>query len=148
MFKHILIPTDGSKASQEAVRAGIAFARETGARVTAYYAVERLSGQVYGEGYKFRAPDTSAELVSRVRKADSKYMVKIAKLASDAGVAFDSVIGETNTPAKGIVSTAKKSNCDIIFMGTRALGGLAKLVRGSVTDKVLRDSKIPVLVYR
>ena len=60
MFKHILIPTDGSKASEEAVHAGIEFAKETGARVTAYYAVERPSGKVYGEGYSFPAPDTSA----------------------------------------------------------------------------------------
>lgn len=148
MFKHILIPTDGSKPSEHAVRAGIEFARETGARVTAYYALARVTGQVYGEGYQFPAPDTSAELASRVHDADSKFINRVAQLAADAGVAFEAVIGESKTPAKGIAAMAAKRKCDVIFMGSRALGGLAKLARGSVTEKVLRESKLPVLVYR
>jgi nucleotide-binding universal stress UspA family protein len=149
MFKHILIPTDGSKPSERAVRAGIEFARETGARVTAYYALPRVAGQVYGEGYQFPAPDTNTEFVQRASSAHAKFIDRIGRLASDAGVAFDAVVGESSTPAKGIAATAAKRECDVIFIGTRALGALAKLVRGSsVTESVLRESKVPVLVYR
>ncbi|MBV8031705.1 MAG: universal stress protein [Betaproteobacteria bacterium] len=148
MFSHILIPTDGSRASEKAVRAGLDFARETGAKVTAYYAVSPRSHRVYGEGYQFPSGgDAGKEFARRAQKADAKYMLKIARAARDAGVAFDSVISESS-PAKGIVEAAKRRDCDIIFMGTRALGGVSKLVRGSVTDQVLRGSKIPVLVYR
>lgn len=147
MFKHILIPTDGSKVAAKAIRAGIAFARETGARVTGYYALEPAPVRIYGEGY---IPDAKmmAEFERRSRAAAAKHVAAIARAARKAGVRCATLMTKAVTPYEGIVAAAKKRRCDVIFMASHGRRGLARLALGSVTDKVLTHSRIPVLVYR
>ena len=143
MFKHVLIPTDGSELSKKAIQAGIAFAKEAGARVTAYYAVETPTAAVYGEGYRF--PENNAE---GERAAGTQHIEEIGRAAKAAGVKFDSAVSEAPTPYEGIVNAARDHACDVIFMASHGRKGLARLALGSVTSSVLTHSTVPVLVYR
>jgi nucleotide-binding universal stress UspA family protein len=146
MFKHVLISTDGSPASNKAAKAGIALARALGAKVTAYYAVE-LMQPIYVEDYGFDQTVIEGIEVS-ARQAGQKYVDAIAKVAKAAGVTFASVVTKATTAYEGIIDTAKKRKCDVIFMASHGRRGLSKLIMGSVTQKVLTHSKIPVVVYR
>ena len=148
MFKHLLIPTDGSELSKRAIEAGIAFARETGARVTAYYALAPRAAQVYGEGYHFPDAKKAEEDERVMREAGAGYIAAVSKAANDAGVACDSVVGEALAPYEGIVNAARERACDVIFMASHGRKGLARAALGSVTNDVLTHSTIPVMVYR
>ena len=147
MFKHILIPTDGSAVSAKAVKAGIAFARESGARVTGYHAVEPVSTHLYGEGY---VADKAmiAEFERRRRDAAKKRIAAIAREAAKAGVRFEPLVEIARTPYEGIVAAARKRKCDLILMSSHGHRGFSRLLLGSVADKVIQLSKVPVLVYR
>ncbi len=148
MFKHILIPTDGSDISTKAISAAVAFARETGARVTGYYAMDKTPARVFGEGYQFPDLRTAKQFEESVHAVGAKYVAQIARAAHKAGVKFQSLLTQAATPYEGIVEAARKSGCDAIFMASHGRKGLAKVALGSVTNKVLAYSKLPVLVYR
>jgi nucleotide-binding universal stress UspA family protein len=148
MFKHILIPTDGSEISSRAISAAMGFAKETGARVTGYYAMQKSPIRVFGEGYQFPDVQTAQNFEKSVYAAGSKYVAQIARAAHKAGVKFQSLLTQAPTPYEGIVEAARKSGCDAIFMASHGRKGLARVALGSVTSKVLTHSKLPVLVYR
>ncbi len=146
MFKHILIATDGSAASNKAAKAGIALARALGARITAYRAVESLE-PLYVEGYAFdQAVIDSAD--KGLREAGQKQVDAIGKMAKAKGVPFTSVVTNAARAYEGIINAAKKQKCDVIFMASHGRRGFSKLIMGSVTQQVLTHSKIPVVVYR
>jgi nucleotide-binding universal stress UspA family protein len=147
MFKHILIPTDGSPVAAKAVKAGIALAKEIGARVTAYYGLDPMPAPYYGDGYTVDAR-VIADIERSARETGEKVLAKIEQLAKSAGVPYAGVLNKPPTPYDGIIAAAKKSKCDVIFMASHGRRGIASLVLGSVTNKVLSHSKIPVLVYR
>ena len=147
MFKRILIPTDGSKVADKAVKAGIRFAREIGARVIGYYAVEPIQSSFYGEGTMVDGR-VIAELDRQAEAAGEKTLAAMGKLAKAGRVRFDSLCNKPGTAYDGIIAAARRKKCDAIFMASHGRSGLAKLVMGSVTQKVLAQSKIPVVVYR
>ncbi len=146
MFKHFLIPTDGSPISRKAVKAGIALAKKLGAKVTAYCAIEQLE-MVYAEGYVMDQK-TIDRFEEQARKTAQKHVDAIGVLARTARVRFASLVAKSYTPYDGIIKTARKKKCDVIFMASHGRRGLSKLIMGSVTQKVLSHSKIPVVVYR
>ena len=147
MFKHILISTDGSPVSNKAAKAGIALANTLGARATAYCAIEPLRPIYGGDGY---IPDQKMidRFEKRAREVAQKRVDAIGKMAKAAGVPFASVVTKAYTPYEGIIAAAKKRKCDVIFMASHGRRGLSRLIMGSVTQKVLTLSKIPVVVYR
>ena len=147
MFKNILIPTDGSPIASKAVKAGIKLAKQLGAKVTGYYAVEAMQPRVYGEGYMIDSKTIKA-FEQQAREVGQKHIDRMAKTAGAAGVKFSGVMTMAETPYEGIVETAKKQKCDAIFMASHGRRGLAGILMGSVTHKVLTHSKLPVLVYR
>jgi nucleotide-binding universal stress UspA family protein len=147
MFKHILIPTDGSAVAAKAVKAGIALAKESGAKVTGYYAIEPLPTHLYGEGYVANR-QIIAEFEKRHRSHARKHVAALARQAHKAGVRFESLVQTARTPYEGIVEAAQKRNCDLVLMASNGRRGLARMTLGSVTDKVIQFSKVPVLVYR
>jgi len=146
MFKHFLIPTDGSPVSSKAVKAGIALAKKLDAKVTAYCAIEELQ-MIHGEGYVMDQ-QTIDRFEEEARKAAQKHVDAIGTLAKAAGIRFASVVAKSYTSYDGIVKTAMKKKCDVIFMASHGRRGLSRLIMGSVTQKVLSHSKIPVVVYR
>jgi len=147
MFRHILIPTDGSAIANIAVKAGIALAKKTGARVTGYYSIEPVWPAGLGEGYAI-GRTTLADLDRRARKVGDKFLRSMARLAASAGVPFDSVCANSDAVHRGIIDTARKKRCDVIVMASHGRGSLRSLLLGSVAIKVLAHSKIPVLVCR
>ncbi len=147
MYKHILIPTDGSPASARAAKAGIKLAGAVGARVTAFFAAPTPTPVIYDGvlpvGYM--PPDRHAEIIER---AATKYLGAIARLAKAAGVPCEAVHVTSDFPADAILETAKRRKCDAIFMASHGRRGLSAVLLGSETQKVLTHSKIPVIVYR
>ncbi len=146
MFKHILIPTDGSELAQKAMKAGIAFAKTTGARVTGYYAFH----EPHFRHTRFEEVDDKirAELEDRTRQASEKYLSAVGEEAKANGVPYDSLITKAELPSVGIIEAAKQCDCDVIFMASHGRSGIANLMLGSVTQGVLAHSKTPVLVFR
>ena len=145
MFQHILVPIDDSTASRRAARKAIAFAAQTGARVTAYHALPQASHQVYGEGYRFAHSGTRSKELTQAR---SRYLDRAGRAAERAGVAFEALVDRAATPEDGIVGAARKNKCDLIFMGTHGRRGIARAVLGSVAAEVLKRAQVPVLVCR
>ena len=146
MFKHVLIPTDGSPVSKKALKAGIAFAKEFGAKVTAYHAIEVVV-PLYADG-GFIPPSVLEQFEAGARKQAQQYLEEAVKVARAAAVPCESQISTPATVYQGIIDAAKKKKCDLIFMASHGRGELASLVLGSVTLKVLAHSKIPVMVFR
>jgi nucleotide-binding universal stress UspA family protein len=147
LFRHILIPTDGSHVAAKAVKAAIAFAKEVGAKVTGYCAVEPIYSQIYGEGYMF-AGKSIASQEKKARRIAERHVAAIGKLAKASGVPFQGHVSKADSPYLGIIAAAKQRRCDVIFMASNSRRGIARLVMGSVTQKVLTHTRTPVLVYR
>lgn len=148
MFKHILIPTDGSPLGDKAVKAGIRFAHEIGARVTTYSAIGDPLFHATQEAFAID-PKMHEAFRQRAREAAAQRRLDaIGKQARRAGVRFDSAVTEVDTPYEGIIAAAKKHKCDAIFMASHGRRGVSGLLLGSVTHKVLAHCTIPVLVYR
>lgn len=147
MFKHILVPTDGSKLSARAAGQAVKLAKSLGAKITGFHAVPDLGSTYYSDGYILPARSAKAqaeEMQQRARKCLSSIEVEAAieKVACEI---FHIV---SDTPYQAIIDAAKKKKCDLIFMASHGRRGLSGLVLGSETQKVLIHSKIPVLVCR
>jgi nucleotide-binding universal stress UspA family protein len=147
MFKRILIPTDGSPVAENAVRAGVALAAEIGAKVIGYCAHEPAPPHIYGDG-NLADKRIVAQFERRARAHAERFVQEIGAAAKAAGVTFEALVVKHPVPYKGIIDAAKKQKCDAIFMASHGRRGLTALILGSVTQKVLAHSKIPVLVFR
>lgn len=147
MFKHILVPTDGSELSQETVRCSVAFAKEAGARITAFYAKPEFPVTYYGEGMLIDtlAPEKFAEMAENQAQEILGFADDLCK---EAGVPCSKLTLTSDIPYEAIINAAKQNNCDLIFMASHGRRGITSLLLGSETTKVLTHSTIPVLVYR
>ena len=147
MFKHILIPTDGSEQSRRAAEAGVALAKALGARVTGLFAEPAPTPIVYDKFLPLRhiSPEVHAAAIERTAK---RYLGVIEAAAAKAGVSCETVRRTSEFPAETILEVAKRRKCDVIVMASHGHRGLAGLLLGSETQKVLTHAKIPVLVYR
>jgi nucleotide-binding universal stress UspA family protein len=147
MFKNILIPTDGSPLSQKAVVRGVALAKSVGAKVTAFFAAPPATPIVYRDhlpvGYA-----TPGDREEMIRKTAAKYLGFVERAAKKAGISCESVHVTSDYPEEGILKVAQKKKCDLIVMATHGQGGLRGMFIGSVTQKVLNQAKIPVMVFR
>ena len=148
MYKHILIPTDGSETAEKAVTAGIEFARESGARITLFTAVPEY--QPSGEAALMaRQPVISlAEYETISRETAGAVLDKAAARARAAGVPHGADFAFCSRPYQAIIDAAKRHQCDVIFIGSHGRKGLAAMWYGSETSEVLTHSDIPTLVYR
>jgi nucleotide-binding universal stress UspA family protein len=147
MFRRVLIPTDGSRLARKAVKGGVRLAKKLGARVVGYYAVDTVPPYVYADGYVADAALLQG-VEARSRALGRRYLAAVARAAKAARVPCDTYMTKPPTAAEGIIAAARKKRCDVILMGSHGRGELAALVLGSVTQKVLARSRIPVLVYR
>ena len=147
MFKHILIPTDGSRVAAKAIKAGVAMAKEMGARVTGYCAQEPVPAHIYGEGY-IADKEMVAEFERRAHAHALRCVSEVAAAAKARGVRFEPLVTKSNVPYRGIIEAAQRRKCDVIFIASHGYRGLTGLLLGSVTQDVLAHSKVPVLVFR
>ncbi|MDR2239256.1 MAG: universal stress protein [Zoogloeaceae bacterium] len=147
MFKHILVPTDGSTLSTEAAKKAVSFARETGAKIVFFYARPGYPVAFYGEGALID-PITPEKFAEMAQKQTEEVLAAARTLAADAGVTCTAVSSDSDAPYESIINAAIDNGCDLIFMASHGRRGLSGLLLGSETQKVLTHSKIPVLVYR
>jgi nucleotide-binding universal stress UspA family protein len=147
MFKRILLPNDGSPVSQKAVKQGVAFAKSIGAKVIGFFAAEDYRALIYTE-YVPPSLLSEEEFQAQAKKSAEKRLAYIEKTAKAAGVPYEGVYLISVTPWEAIIEGAKKKKCDLIYMGSHGRSGVAGLLLGSQTTKVLTHSKVPVLVYR
>jgi len=148
MYKHILLPTDGSPLSEKAVKQCIKLARSIGAKVTAINVTPEFQ-MIMDEG--FVMPNT-AQIKKRfeeeIEQRSKKLLAAVTASASAAGVDCDSVSVSSGVPYEAIIKQAKKAKCDLIMMASHGRKGLSSILLGSETAKVLTHSTIPVLVVR
>jgi nucleotide-binding universal stress UspA family protein len=145
MFKHILLPTDGSELSAAALREGIRFARSIGAKVTGLCVTPSQNPFFYQK----RMPKAALEeLYQRSREQAGNCLAAVETGAKESGVAYDVVCEQSDFPYDAIIRVAEQKGCDLIMMASHGRRGVKALLIGSETQKVLTHSKIPVLVYR
>jgi nucleotide-binding universal stress UspA family protein len=147
MYKHILIPTDGSKLSSRAAAEGVRLAKAVGARVSGLFVAPTATPVVY-ENFMpvdYMTPEQHTQMIDR---AAARYLGEIEKAAKAAGVRCECLTITDDFPADAIVKTAARRKCDLIVMASHGRRGLSALLLGSETQKVLLHSKVPVLVHR
>lgn len=147
MFKNILIATDGSGLSKKAVKEGVRLAKSLGVRIIAVHVYPAHFGLSYGN-LSVIDERTQDRLRKQAREEGARYLEQACAAAEAAGVECERVLLENDSPWKGIVNTARRKRADLIMMAAHGRKGLSALVLGSETNKVLVNSKIPVLVYR
>ena len=144
MFTHILVPVDGSPTAAVAVNKAAALAKVFNSQVTAVYVIDPYpftgvgADFAYGQAQYLTAATTEAHTA----------LDAVQTLMEQAGVAVEIVVGVGHSVHNGIMEAAKATGADLIVMGSHGRKGLEKLVLGSVTQRVLADSLIPVLVVR
>ena len=143
MFKHILLPTDGSDQSLRAARLGIALAKQGHARIHAYHVLAPLAAIAYFSDLIRDSPDDYEQ--EAVQRAEQQ-LETIRLMAKEAGVPFEGDYTFDRRPYSAILGAARQYDCDLIVMGTHGHSGLDRLVLGSETNKVLSCADIPVLV--
>ena len=147
MYKHILVPTDGSKLSAKAIKAAIEFARDAQARVTAFTAVPQYPIPTEIELMNKRAV-SFAEYQRKAKASAKKTLRTVAARARAAGVPYAEDYALSDRPYEAIIGAARKHRCDLIFMASHGRRGISALLHGSQTRDVLTHSSIPTLVYR
>lgn len=147
MYKHILIPTDGSELAQQAVIAGIAFAKSVNAKVTAFTAVEEYPLPSEAEIMSHHAKSLEQHTAEAKQKAEA-ILGPVRERAAAAGVACETRHALNDRPYLAIIEAADKQGCDLIFMASHGRRGISGALLGSETQKVLHEGRIPVLVYR
>lgn len=148
MYKHILLPTDGSKLSAKAIKQGIQFAKSIGANLTTLHVTHEYRAMM-DDGFVAPAAATFRKRFEEESLKRSKAILEAVKAeALAAGVSCECVSVLSDLPYDAIIRQAKKSKCDLIMMASHGRKGLSSILLGSETAKVLTHSTIPVLVVR
>ena len=148
MYKHILVSTDGSKLSAKAIRTAVKLADSTGAKVTGVYVIPPYVAPAYGEGVMYM-PAVSPARYKQITEREARKALAAVEIEARTGkVDFATMTLTADNPWEGIIRAAKSKRADLIVMASHGRRGLAGLVLGSETTKVLTHSKVPVLVCR
>ncbi|HEX5127189.1 MAG TPA: universal stress protein [Rhodocyclaceae bacterium] len=148
MYKHLLVSTDGSELSTHAVRNAVKFAKSLGARITFLYVQPDYPSPVVGEGALIMAPEDRDGFLREARDQADRILTEANRMAQAESVIANTITQVSDVPYQMIIATAQDEACDLIFMASHGRRGLAGLLIGSETHKVLTHCKIPVLVYR
>jgi nucleotide-binding universal stress UspA family protein len=147
MFKHILLPTDGSKLSAKAVKRGIDMARKGKGRVTALHVLPEFKLMV-DDGITMISPALKKRFDDEGRARAQRLLDEIAREARARGVRCATRCVSGDSPYQEIIRVARKEKCDLILMASHGRRGISSLLLGSETSKVLLHTKVPVLVVR
>jgi nucleotide-binding universal stress UspA family protein len=144
MFKNILIPTDGSEQSQRAVRLGVELAKVHDARITGIHVIPDYHLLIAYEGAF--DPVTEERIEEEAKARAETYLAHVRQTATEAGIPCSTVCETSDHPYDAILRTAETNGCDLILMTSHGRKGLAAVLLGSETRKVLTHTKVPVLV--
>jgi len=141
MYDRILVPTDGSDGVERAVRHAVDLAVRHGATVHALYVVNSAS-------YAGMPMESSWEGIDEMLRSDAEDAVSLVEaVGDDYDVPVETAVID-GTPSREIVRYAEDDDCDLVVMGTHGRGGIDRLLLGSVAEKVVRASSVPVLTVR
>jgi nucleotide-binding universal stress UspA family protein len=146
MFKHILMPTDGTDHSERAIKRGIELAKLCGAKVTGIHVLPDYRLAIADDG-SFD-PSLPGKMQDEGRARAENFLAYVKTTAAAEGVACDTVIATNSQPFDAIVNTANERGCDLIVMTSRHRKGLVSLIMGSESSRVLHRASIAVLVFR
>ena len=144
MVKRTVVPVDGTELSLNAVGGAARFAKPLGATIVLMTAIEPYSCTNLSE-YR---PESIEQYDERVTEEAQKRLETAKSICDDAGVVCSTVSVKSFSPSEAIIEQAEKSKCDVVFMASHGRKGLAAVLLGSETQKVLTHSRIPVMVYR
>lgn len=143
MFKHILLPTDGSETALRAVQRGAELAAQLGAQVTVMTVVEHFPAGIMASGYR---PDAEPPDVLRHEQGEQR-LQQAEALARGAGVTCHRLLVRDQAVYRAIIDAARDCGADLIVMGTRGMGLVERLFIGSQTQRVLTHTHVPVLTF-
>lgn len=147
MFKNIFIPVDDSESATVAAREGVAFAKAIGAKVTGFHATPRYHHAILQEGaFKSIDPMRHEEFDKEEQARAEKCLDLVRDLAQDEGVPFECFYECSDCPHEAIIKAAQDKGCDLILMAAHRATGIADIIAGSETAKVVSQANIPVLV--
>ena len=144
MFQHILLPVDGSSSARLATEKAAGLAKAFGSRVTAIYVIDPYPFTGVGSDFAYG----QSQYISAATSEANTALHAAQEALSKAGVNVATAVVEGHVIAKGILQTAAKSGADLIVMGSHGRRGLEKLILGSVTQRVVSQAHVPVLVVR
>ncbi|MCU4739999.1 universal stress protein [Halobacteria archaeon AArc-m2/3/4] len=141
MYDCILVPTDGSTEGERAVEYAIDLALTHDATLRAIYVVNAAS-------YGGLPMETAWDGISDALREEGQAAVdRVEELADERGVHVETAVLE-GSPSRVIVGEAQPEKCDLVVMGTHGRGGIDRLLLGSVAERVVRSSPVPVLTVR
>jgi nucleotide-binding universal stress UspA family protein len=147
MYKHILIPTDGSKVSEEAAAAAIELARALGARVTAVHVVPDSTASAL-DRWAHHDPKFETKLDQVFEKLGAVYLETIREVARGAGVRCDCRLLHGDSPYEAIIAASLDEGCDLVVMASHGRKGDSAGVLASETVKAATLGAVPVLIHK
>lgn len=149
MYRHILVPTDGSLVSARAEKAAVDIAKKFRARITVIHVMAPYSPHRAGEVRALgTAPLTRAEYTQLAEKRGKAAVRRVVTRAKRAGVKVDIAVPLDDSPADALVRAAEQGKCDLIVMASNSRAGLERIFLGSVAAEVLSGTRTPVLVCK
>lgn len=146
MYRHILIATDGSDLAGQAVSHGVSLAKAVGAKITAVIVETPFNVFSVPESQVRQMSAAFAQHAEHVKQHASKVLDHVMNVAKSADVPCDTVQVEDDQPYRAIIKAAEDKGCDMIVMASHGRSGISAMLLGSVTNKVLTHTKIPVLI--
>lgn len=144
MFTHILVPVDGSGTALLAMDKAVSLAKAFGSRITAVNVIDYYPFVGVGADFAFG----QTEYMTAATATANQALAAACGAASAAGQACEQKVVEGHVVHEGILETAKALGADLIIMGSHGRHGIEKLLLGSVTQRVLSHTTLPVLVVR
>jgi nucleotide-binding universal stress UspA family protein len=137
MVQNVLVPLDGSRTSEEVLPAVVKLVKSTGGRLVLFHAVTP------SEYFSV----TAAQYVEQERRRSAAHLQKLAERAGKDGIGVQERI-VTGEASREIVAEARRSHADLIAMSSHGRSGIREWAFGSVAERVLRTTNVPVLVFR
>lgn len=147
MYKHILFPTDGSELALQALTHALGLARAMGARISGLHVVPEYYPPVYEDSGPFD-PEIEARFEREAVGRAERFLSQVSEAAAREGVSCETLHVVSYHIADAIIQTAQERGCDVIVMSSGGRKGLASLLLGNETRKVLAHTTVPVLVVK
>lgn len=144
MFKHLLVPIDGSPTSELAIEKAIGLAKAFDSKVTAIYVVDPYPFTGVGADFAYG----QGQYMNAAKAAATEALAGARKAMEQAGVKITTATVESHSPWRGILEAAASGGADLIVIGSHGRSGIEKLVLGSVAQRVVSHTKLPVLLVR
>ena len=144
MFKHILLPVDGSATSRLAIDKALALAKAFDSAVTLVYVIDPYAFTGVGTDFSYG----QAEYLSAAKDEAQEAIGAARQVFESQGVLVKGSVVEAHSTYQAILDTAQAAHADLVVMGSHGRHGLEKLVLGSITEQVLSHAHLSVLVVR